>query len=87
MDKLVMIDKNFWEKRRVLLTGHTGFKGSWFINWLSELGADICGYSLEPYKESLFNYFFEQTIPFISSKMLNLSVGRFTFDNWINKWS
>ncbi len=52
-----MIDKNFWKKRRVLLTGHTGFKGSWFINWLSELGADICGYSLEPDKKSLFNYF------------------------------
>ncbi len=54
-----MIDKTFWQKRRVLLTGHTGFKGSWFINWLSELGSDICGYSLEPDNNSLFNYFYE----------------------------
>ena len=34
--------------RRVLLTGHTGFKGSWLTLWLEHLGAEVCGYALEP---------------------------------------
>ncbi len=34
--------------RRVLLTGHTGFKGSWLSRWLLDLGADLTGYALEP---------------------------------------
>jgi CDP-glucose 4,6-dehydratase len=34
--------------RRVLVTGHTGFKGSWLSTWLLELGADVTGYALEP---------------------------------------
>ena len=54
-----MIDKNFWKDRKVFLTGHTGFKGSWMLIWLKELGCDICGYALEPEKNSLFNYLFD----------------------------
>jgi CDP-glucose 4,6-dehydratase len=38
----------FWRKRRVLLTGHTGFKGSWLSLWLQSLGAETIGYSLPP---------------------------------------
>ncbi|MCP4179761.1 MAG: CDP-glucose 4,6-dehydratase [bacterium] len=34
--------------RKVLITGHTGFKGSWLSLWLTQMGADLCGYSLEP---------------------------------------
>ena len=34
--------------RRVLITGHTGFKGSWLAIWLNELGAEVLGYSLDP---------------------------------------
>lgn len=34
--------------KRVLVTGHTGFKGSWLALWLSELGADVTGYALQP---------------------------------------
>lgn len=34
--------------RRVFITGHTGFKGSWLTHWLLELGADVTGFSLEP---------------------------------------
>lgn len=41
-------DKNFWRGKRVLITGHTGFKGSWLCLWLHELGARITGISLEP---------------------------------------
>jgi len=38
----------FWQGRRVLLTGHTGFKGAWLALWLREMGADLTGYALEP---------------------------------------
>lgn len=36
---------SFWRGRRVLLTGHTGFKGSWLALWLLELGAEVVGFS------------------------------------------
>jgi len=39
---------NFYKNKRVFLTGHTGFKGSWLTLWLKSLGADVLGYSLEP---------------------------------------
>lgn len=39
---------NFWRGKRVLLTGHTGFKGAWLVLWLHRLGADVTGISLEP---------------------------------------
>jgi CDP-glucose 4,6-dehydratase len=38
----------FWKDKRVLLTGHTGFKGSWLSLWLQEAGALLTGYALEP---------------------------------------
>lgn len=41
----------FWSGKRVLLTGHTGFKGAWLALWLQSLGAKICGYSLAPLDE------------------------------------
>lgn len=47
MEKLVM-SPEFWNGRRVFLTGHTGFKGSWLSLWLQELGAELTGYALEP---------------------------------------
>lgn len=40
--------------RRVLVTGHTGFKGSWLALWLSQLGAEVHGFSLPPEEPSLF---------------------------------
>ena len=50
-----MVDRSFWKGRRVLLTGHTGFKGSWLSLWLEALGADVTGYALAPPTEpSLF---------------------------------
>lgn len=39
---------DFWRDRRVLLTGHTGFKGSWAALWLEQLGAEVTGLALEP---------------------------------------
>lgn len=43
-----MIDYSFWKNKKVFLTGHTGFKGSWMALWLTELGAQVKGYSLAP---------------------------------------
>lgn len=50
-----MIDTNFWYKKKVFVTGHTGFKGSWLCIWLHSMGAIVKGYSLAPQIEpSLF---------------------------------
>jgi FlaA1/EpsC-like NDP-sugar epimerase len=43
-----MIDSKYWKGRRVLLTGHTGFKGGWLALWLQQLGATVCGIALAP---------------------------------------
>jgi CDP-glucose 4,6-dehydratase len=46
----------FWNGRKVLVTGHTGFKGSWLTKWLEMLGADLCGVALDPNaKQSIWN--------------------------------
>ena len=51
-----MIDQAFWQGKRVFLTGHTGFKGSWLSLWLVSLGASVKGYALNPNTTpSLFN--------------------------------
>lgn len=42
---------NVYKGKKVLVTGHTGFKGSWLSIWLRELGAEVIGYSLDPYTE------------------------------------
>lgn len=43
-----MVDLNFYKNKKVLITGHTGFKGTWLCKILVEVGADVIGYSLEP---------------------------------------
>jgi len=53
---IISLDSNFWNNRKVLITGHTGFKGSWLCLLLSKLGAVLYGYALEPpTSPSLFN--------------------------------
>ena len=50
------ISSLFWQSKRVLLSGHTGFKGSWLSLWLQSMGAEVCGVSLAPPTEpSLFD--------------------------------
>lgn len=44
----VMVEPSFWQGKRVYLTGHTGFKGSWLSLWLAEMGAIVKGYALVP---------------------------------------
>ena len=43
-----MLNRSFWKGRKVFLTGHTGFKGSWLSLWLDALGANVTGYALDP---------------------------------------
>ena len=42
------MNPEFWRARKVFLTGHTGFKGSWLSLWLQSLGAEVIGYALSP---------------------------------------
>ncbi len=50
-----MMMKSFWNNKKVFITGHTGFKGSWLCLWLHSLGATITGYSLpSPTNPSLY---------------------------------
>ena len=52
---MAALDASFWRGKRVLLTGHTGFKGAWAAIWLHELGAEVTGLALAPDQQpSLF---------------------------------
>jgi CDP-glucose 4,6-dehydratase len=52
---MLAFDVTFWRDRRVLVTGHTGFKGAWLVLWLTGMGARVTGLSLPPHTEpSLF---------------------------------
>lgn len=42
------VNKSFWKEKKVFLTGHTGFKGSWLAIWLQSMGAIVKGYALDP---------------------------------------
>jgi CDP-glucose 4,6-dehydratase len=77
MEKMVMFD--FFKGKRVLITGDTGFKGSWLALWLSTLGADVYGYSLPPEHENdHYNLIkLEKDIHHIDGNLLDL--------NWLNK--
>ena len=44
-------DPAFWSGKKVLVTGHTGFKGSWLTLWLQRLGAEVAGLALDPSTE------------------------------------
>jgi CDP-glucose 4,6-dehydratase len=51
----LVVGKNFWEGKRVFVTGHTGFKGAWLSLWLQQKGAQVFGYSKDiPTNPSLF---------------------------------
>ena len=44
-----MFNKNIWNNKKVLITGHSGFKGSWLSIWLKMMGAEVIGYALKPH--------------------------------------
>ena len=59
-----MVTSAFWSDKRVLLTGHTGFKGSWLLLWLHELGAQVSTFALEPEPvPNLFRYLTKECPP------------------------
>ena len=45
---MAALDPGFWRGKRVLLTGHTGFKGAWAAIWLDRMGAEVTGLALAP---------------------------------------
>src|SRR5215210_4493459 len=47
-------EASFWRGKRVLLTGHTGFKGAWLALWLRQLGAEVTGIALAADEPSLY---------------------------------
>lgn len=49
------MNTDFWKDKKVFLTGHNGFKGSWMTLFLQQLGAKVCGFSLSPEKNSLYS--------------------------------
>lgn len=60
----MIVEKTFWRGRRVLLTGHTGFKGAWLLLWLQELGAEVWTFALEPEPApNLFRVLFQARPP------------------------
>ena len=78
MENLVMKDSlhNFYKDKKIFVTGHTGFKGAWFITWLHLMRAEVKGYALAPEDEnSLFNivkdqFTFQHVMGDIRSKTL-----------------
>lgn len=55
---------SFYENKKVFLTGHTGFKGSWLLCWLNSLNAIVRGYSLSPENESCMFNLIDATVQF-----------------------
>lgn len=48
MNQVLNVEEDFWDNKRVFITGHTGFKGSWLTLWLVAMGAKVKGYALLP---------------------------------------
>jgi CDP-glucose 4,6-dehydratase len=71
LEGLEMIERAFWRNRRVLLTGHTGFKGAWLTLWLEEMGAQVFGLALPPDTEpALFSLL--QPMSGVSSRLVDI---------------
>lgn len=52
----MLIDRSFWRNKRVLVTGHAGFKGTWLCEWLTKIGADVIGFGRStPRHPSIFD--------------------------------
>ena len=67
----MQMDASFWQGKRVLLTGHTGFKGAWLALWLHKMGAEVIGVALPPCTEpSLFALLDKQ--PWINSQLCDI---------------
>jgi CDP-glucose 4,6-dehydratase len=69
---------DFWNGRRVVVTGHTGFKGAWLALWLDRLGAQVTGFALPPDTErGLFGLCLERRIPTVIGDVTDIdALGR-----------
>lgn len=65
---------SFWRAKRVLLTGHTGFKGSWLASWLVDMGADVHGLSLAPATDPNLHDILK--LPYATQTLTDLRDGR-----------
>ncbi len=76
--------KNTYKGRRVLVTGHTGFKGSWLTLWLKNMGAEVCGYSLAPNTDpSMFTELkITNNIKSVTGDILDVNKLEETFNNF-----
>lgn len=74
MDKNVILRK-FYNNKKILVTGHTGFKGAWLTQILINFGAEVCGYSLKPNtKPNLFSVLeLEKSIKHVAGDIRNFN--------------
>lgn len=89
MEDMAITHNGFWKNKRVLITGHTGFKGSWLTLLLLKLGAEVWGYSLEADKNLSFfenlNLNDEKNNPFFSC--FNHQIGDINNFNKLSKFT
>ena len=71
-----MANAHFWNGKRVLLTGHTGFKGSWLALWLSEMGAEVSGLSLAHFWITLILLGLGWNLAFIGATVISSQLAR-----------
>jgi len=74
---------DFWKGRRVVVTGHTGFKGAWLAFWLAELGAEVWGLSLPP--ESAPNLFMQLGLDGLTHSTLSDINDRPALDRFLSR--
>ncbi len=78
-----MINSDFWRGKKVLLTGHTGFKGSWMSLWLNELGCTVYGYALQP--DSPINLYEEADVDSIVNSLIADVRDADTLNNYVEQ--
>ena len=66
---------NIYTGKKVLITGHTGFKGSWLAFWLTKMGADVTGYSLKPPTQPNHFELLDIKIQYVESKNIGVNFG------------
>ncbi|MBA4416608.1 MAG: CDP-glucose 4,6-dehydratase [Syntrophus sp. (in: bacteria)] len=78
---MLSINDNFWENKRVFITGHSGFKGSWLALWLKELGANVVGFSLHPPSQPNHFQLLDLNMPSISGDIRDIDAIRSALKN------
>ena len=84
LEGLTVAFNNFYSGKKVLVTGATGFKGSWLVLWLKKLGAEVCGYALAPNtKPSMFESLkIGKQVPTVIGSILDRETLQKAFDDF-----